>query len=255
MAGKGHIPSSESQTHSIPNADELIDEILATKGPQRYVDGLSEDNWEKEIEQIPLFMTKPPTEIDPVNSPGLVALQELKYKEDTPKGRALAYKEDGNELFKQKKYKNAIKVYSEGLKQQCSDQLLNAVLYCNRAAASYHLGNMRSSILDATESKKIKPDHLKAYIRGAEANMRLNKYDETMTWCDDGLQVDPINSKLKELRIKATQDKKKYERDQRRQQIADKEKIDIQRNLIDAIRVYLNYISIYWGCPWYCKYN
>ena len=47
MAGKGHIPSSESQTHSIPDADELIDEILATKGPQRYVDGLSEDNWEK----------------------------------------------------------------------------------------------------------------------------------------------------------------------------------------------------------------
>ena len=31
-------------------------------------------------------MTKPPTEIDPVNSPGLVALQELKYKEDTPEG-------------------------------------------------------------------------------------------------------------------------------------------------------------------------
>ena len=104
-------------------------------------------------------MTKLPTEIDPVNSPGLVALQELKYKEDTPKGedqyhtpslkchlvilfigRALAYKEDGNELFKQKKYKNAVKVYSEGLKQQCSDQLLNAVLYCNRAAANYHLG-------------------------------------------------------------------------------------------------------------------
>ena len=31
-------------------------------------------------------MTKLPTEIDPVNSPGLVALQELKYKEDTPEG-------------------------------------------------------------------------------------------------------------------------------------------------------------------------
>ena len=84
------------------------------------------------------------------------------------------------------------------------------------------------------------------------------------------VQVDPINSKLKELRIKATQDKvninhkyryhrdllasslqKKYERDQRKQKIVDKEKIDIQRNLIDAIQVYFNYISIYCGCPWY----
>ena len=32
---------------SIPDADELIDAILAEKGPAVYKDGLSEDNWEE----------------------------------------------------------------------------------------------------------------------------------------------------------------------------------------------------------------
>ena len=27
--------------------DDMIDEILAKKGPQKYQDGLSEDNWEE----------------------------------------------------------------------------------------------------------------------------------------------------------------------------------------------------------------
>lgn len=29
------------------DADELIDEILARKGPAKYKDGLTEDNWEE----------------------------------------------------------------------------------------------------------------------------------------------------------------------------------------------------------------
>ncbi len=29
--------------------DELIDDILAKKGPSKYTDGLSEDNWEQVV--------------------------------------------------------------------------------------------------------------------------------------------------------------------------------------------------------------
>lgn len=86
------------------DSDALIDEILREKGSARYKDGLSEDNWEEascykeiecsnngtviilvqELEQIPLFMTKVPDEIDPVKGAGILALQELKYREDDP---------------------------------------------------------------------------------------------------------------------------------------------------------------------------
>lgn len=36
-------------------------------------------------------MTKPPSDIDPIKSPGLAALQEIKYQEETPEGIVLAF--------------------------------------------------------------------------------------------------------------------------------------------------------------------
>ena len=93
------------------------------------------------MEKIPLFMTKPPVSIDPEKDTALSALQQLKYETSTPEGRALAHKEEGNDHFKKKKYKLAVEEYSAGIKEKCSDTTLNAVLYSNRAAAQYHLGN------------------------------------------------------------------------------------------------------------------
>ena len=31
----------------VADFDELVDEVLAKKGPSKYTDGLSEDNWEE----------------------------------------------------------------------------------------------------------------------------------------------------------------------------------------------------------------
>ena len=56
-----------------------------------------------------------------------------------PAERALACKEDGNEYFKKKQYKKAIAAYTAGLKEKVGESELTAVLYCNRAAAHYHL--------------------------------------------------------------------------------------------------------------------
>ena len=54
--------------------------------------------------------------------------------------RAIAFKEDGNELFRTKHYSEAVVAYSEGIKQDPPDTDLSAILYSNRAAANYHLG-------------------------------------------------------------------------------------------------------------------
>ena len=94
----------------------------------------------QEMERIPFFMTKSPDSIDPDKDAALTALQQLKYETTTPEGRAMAHKEEGNEHFKKKKYKLAVEEYSAGIKEKCSDVGLSAVLYCNRAAAQFHLG-------------------------------------------------------------------------------------------------------------------
>lgn len=59
-------------------------------------------------------------------------------------GRATAHKEDGNELFRKRQYKGAIKEYSKGISERSKDSELNAILYCNRAAAQFHLGKLSS---------------------------------------------------------------------------------------------------------------
>ena len=121
-------------------------------------------------------MTKPPEVVDPLKAPALAALQDLKYREGSPESiapptlprsqlllalpsllsltsllllcsaRAVAYKEDGNELFKLKRYREAVQVYSEAIQQHSTDDHLNAVLYSNRAAAQYHLGKEREDL-------------------------------------------------------------------------------------------------------------
>lgn len=54
--------------------------------------------------------------------------------------RALSYKEDGNEEFKKKNYKKAIQVYTEGIKINCSDEVVMSTLYANRANAHFKIG-------------------------------------------------------------------------------------------------------------------
>ena len=94
---------STDKSPKVADFDELVDEVLAKKGPAKYTDGLSEENWEdvswslspsphpsppshhhQELEKIPLFMTTPPSEIDAASAPAVAALQDLIYKEDTP---------------------------------------------------------------------------------------------------------------------------------------------------------------------------
>jgi tetratricopeptide (TPR) repeat protein len=140
----------------------------------------------QELEKIPLFMTRAPTEIDPQSAPALAALQDLIYQEDTPKSRALAHKEDGNEHYRKKRYKQAVEAYSSAINQGCKDTDLRAILYCNRATSQYRLGeltsdpcsaahcsgfygtsgNFRSSLADAGEAHRSNHEYMKAIVRG-----------------------------------------------------------------------------------------
>ena len=77
-------------------------------------------------------------------------LQDLKYSpdENTPEELAKNYKEDGNFNFKCKKYRFATASYTEGLKVKCGVKEVETALLTNRAAAQFHVGNYRSSLID-----------------------------------------------------------------------------------------------------------
>ena len=135
---------SEEGRHKISSdsgeadGDDLMDAFIEASG--RDTNPLTEENWEQEIEQVPLFMTKP---IDPSKelSSELTAIQSLIYNNEDPNESARAYKKEGTEFFKKTQYKRAIDSYSEGLKLAVTDKELRAQLLNNRAASQSYLGN------------------------------------------------------------------------------------------------------------------
>ncbi|CAI5777099.1 repeat 4 [Podarcis lilfordi] len=205
------------------------------RGPERYAGALSPENWEQEFDQIPMFMRKAPAEIDPKQNPDLACLQSIIFDEDQTT-EAQAYKNEGNDYFKEKDYKKAVISYSEGLKKKCNDLELNTVLHTNRAAAQFYLGNYRSALNDAIAARKLKPNHLKAITRGALCHLELKHFSEAITWCEEGLRIDPKEKKLLETRAKADRLKRTEERDFRKAKLQEKREQSRKEALLKAIK-------------------
>ncbi|XP_066453668.1 tetratricopeptide repeat protein 4 [Eleutherodactylus coqui] len=216
-----------------PEEDETMDQFMEKFRTQKYEKAFNEETWEEEFEKIPMFMKEVPDEIDPEKNPELACLQSMLFDVEE---QAQSCKEEGNDYFKEKNYKKAITAYTEGIKKNCKDVELNAVLYTNRAAAQFHLGNYRSSLNDSIAARKQKPDHLKAVIRGALCYMEIKNYSEALKWCDEGLQISPTEKKLLETRTKADKLHRAAERDARKLKQAEKKKQAEKDSLFLAIK-------------------
>ncbi|XP_057567892.1 tetratricopeptide repeat protein 4 isoform X2 [Hippopotamus amphibius kiboko] len=220
-------------------SDDAMDSFLDKFQSQPYRGGFHKDQWEEEFEKIPLFMKKAPSEIDPKKNPDLACLQSIIFDEErSPEEQARTYKGEGNDYFKEKDYKKAVISYTEGLKKKCADPDLNAVLYTNRAAAQYYLGNFRSALNDVTAARKLKPCHLKAIVRGALCHLELRNYVEAVNWCDEGLQIDATEKKLLEMRAKADKLKRTEQRDIRKAKSKEKKEQNQNEAVLQAIKVY-----------------
>ncbi|XP_028260533.1 tetratricopeptide repeat protein 4 [Parambassis ranga] len=219
------------------DSDDGMDEFMDKFKTQRYKNAFCENNWEKEFDKVPMFMKTAPEEFKPQEYPELACLQAIVHDEDRPpEEQAKSLKDEGNAYFKEKNYQKAILSYTAGLKKNCGDQDLSAVLLTNRAASHFHLGNMRSALHDAAAAKKIKPDHLKALIRGAQCCVELRNFSEAIQWCDEGLKAHPTDKKLQEIRAAADKHKRAAERDARKAKVKGKKLQSEKEALLAAIK-------------------
>uniref|UniRef100_A0A3Q1HQL4 Tetratricopeptide repeat domain 4 n=1 Tax=Acanthochromis polyacanthus TaxID=80966 RepID=A0A3Q1HQL4_9TELE len=219
------------------DSDDGMDEFMDRFKSQRYKNAFTENDWEQEFNKIPMFMKTAPEEIDPQKYPELACLQSIIHDEDRPpEEQAKCLKDEGNAFFKEKNYEKAVVSYSAGLKKKCGDQELNTVLFTNRAAAHFYLGNMRSALNDAAAAKKIKPDHLKALIRGAQCCIELRNFPDALQWCDEALKAHPTDKKLLELRATADKHKRAAERDTRKAKVKEKKLHGQKEALLAAIK-------------------
>nr|GLL16524.1 TPR repeat-containing thioredoxin TTL1-like isoform X1 [Ipomoea trifida] len=82
----------------------------------------------------------------------------------------------GNDLFKSERFTEACAAYGEGLRFDPS----NSVLYCNRAACWYKLGQWEKSVDDCSQTLRIQPNYTKALLRRAASNMKLERWAEAV---------------------------------------------------------------------------
>ncbi|XP_031105899.1 TPR repeat-containing thioredoxin TTL1-like [Ipomoea triloba] len=80
----------------------------------------------------------------------------------------------GNDLFKSERFTEACAAYGEGLRYDPS----NSVLYCNRAACWYKLGQWENSVGDCNQALRIHPSYTKALLRRAASYMKLERWAE-----------------------------------------------------------------------------
>ncbi|KDQ14328.1 hypothetical protein BOTBODRAFT_32794 [Botryobasidium botryosum FD-172 SS1] len=160
---------------------------------------------EDDFNSVPLFMRALPEE-DTAN-PTIDALQSLLY-EGTPDEIASNFKEQGNEYFKGKRYREALKFYTQGVDAKPEDSAVREALLCNRAACNLELQNYGSVLRDCSSVLSQNGRSSKALYRSALALKALGRLEEAVDSCERCLAFDTDNKAVRELlgRLKVARD-------------------------------------------------
>ena len=86
--------------------------------------------------------------------------------------KALAAKEEGNKLFRDGKFAESIKFYSEAIKRDPN----NGTYFLNRAAAYTKLMDFDRAHSDCEKGLKLDPENAKGYYRKGQIELLLKKY-------------------------------------------------------------------------------
>lgn len=171
-----------------------------------------------ELNKMPFFMNSLPTDMDDgENFQALEALKAMNY-EGNPTDMITNFKNQGNDMFKAKNYKDARAFYQRGLDIDAESynpdedtveanenekpfdinefNLIKAVVYSNKAACELSLKNYRRCINDCKKSLSIDSKNIKAYFRMAKAFMMLKLFDESLESIQFGLLLDKDNKSL-----------------------------------------------------------
>jgi len=105
---------------------------------------------------------------------------------------AKEWKDKGNALVKEKKYKEALDCYTKSIEIDPNDP----ILYSNRSAMHLNLNEFDQALTDAEKAISLKPDYAKAYLRKGKALEGQQKFKEALDTYKLGLEKDKENAQL-----------------------------------------------------------
>lgn len=124
--------------------------------------------------------------------------------DDQLKQKALAQANDakveGNALFKDGKYEDALSRYESALQlapEMPSSVELRSICHSNRAICYLKLGKYGETVKECTKALELNPAYVKALVRRGEALEKLERYDEAISDLKKILELDPSNDQAR----------------------------------------------------------
>lgn len=206
---KNSIVSKESDTNRKRNyvdptiwdepESKVVEEVTEekTKGKSSYVDPevleAAESNVDKDDAEEAAKEEEEDFEIDEI----FLKDQEVNMTDDEKeklKHKGQELKVEGNSLFKEAKYQEALNVYTLALRtcplMYTEDR---SVLYSNRAACFQHLDKKEAVTGDCTMALELNPLYVKARLRRAQNYEALDKLDEALDDYKKILETEPLH--------------------------------------------------------------
>eukprot|EP01028_Stygiella_incarcerata_P005487 TRINITY_DN2310_c1_g1_i1.p1 TRINITY_DN2310_c1_g1~~TRINITY_DN2310_c1_g1_i1.p1 ORF type:complete len:343 (-),score=119.12 TRINITY_DN2310_c1_g1_i1:87-1115(-) len=103
---------------------------------------------------------------------------------------AEAFKEKGNALFKEEKFKQSVVMYSKALRMNPPDM---HVYLSNRSAALLKCDRHHLALEDAEECIRLQPTWVKGYFRKIAALLSMEEYQKAYDTIIQGLDIEPEN--------------------------------------------------------------
>ena len=100
-------------------------------------------------------------------------------------------KTKANELFKQKKYEEAIEEYTKILEFDQNNKKFNSLILCNRALCYQKLNKNVEALHDSNQSIKLNPFYARGYVKRGNVYMELKMYDDARADFQKAKDLDP----------------------------------------------------------------
>lgn len=143
------------------------------------------------------------------------------------------FKQQGNEYFQGRRFRDALGFYTQGVDAKPDDPSVLETLLTNRAACNLALGpclplsvstvelatdqehteNNRQVLLDCAQALKLNPKSLKAFYRSSLALLGMERFVEAIDCCEHALRLEgqADNKSILDVKEKATTRKTKKE--------------------------------------------
>ncbi|KAF7825697.1 Tetratricopeptide repeat protein 1 [Senna tora] len=122
------------------------------------------------------------------------------HKEKTALDQANDAKLEGNKLFGDGQYEEALSQYELALQvaaDMASSVEIRSICHANRAVCFMKLGKYDSTIKECTKAIELNPVYVKAMIRRGEAHEKLENYEEAIADMKKILEIDPSNDQAR----------------------------------------------------------